>query len=122
MRCAILLLPLLTLLAACGGGGGGPQATPSPSPVVARPSPTPEATPAPTPEPGPRTLVILGGESGYIDAPAGVYIVEADGTNLRRIGDRLYNGRLELAPDAQGRNIIDGHPYSIGGLGWSPEV
>ncbi len=48
MRFAILLAPLLALLAACDGGEE-PQPTPRPSPSVSRPSPTPEDTATPTP-------------------------------------------------------------------------
>jgi hypothetical protein len=48
MRYAILLVPLLALLVACGEDEVEP--TPSPSPVVARSSPRPELTPTPTTE------------------------------------------------------------------------
>ncbi len=97
MRYAILLGPVLGLLAlaACGGGGEEVEPTPTPSPAVAQPSPTPTptTTPSPTPEPTatPAPLRILFTSDRE---PMGKYLMDADGSNVVRIGSML--GGLEV--------------------------
>jgi len=61
----------------------------------------------------------MGGDEGRVDAPPGVYLVESDGKNLRRIGDRRYDARMELGEDP-GKVMIDGVSYLTGVIGWAP--
>jgi hypothetical protein len=109
MRYAILLVPLLVLLAACDGGAEETQPTTTPSPAAARPSPTLEPTPSP-------------GRIAYRDGEGAIWLVDADGKNLRRIGDRLYEGDIGLERDAQGLTRIGEQLYLLlRPVWWSPD-
>jgi WD40-like Beta Propeller Repeat len=118
MRYPILLMPFL--VAACGDGGEEPAPTLSPSQTAASPTTSPIATSTETAETAPQTLVVLGGEKGHDDAAPGVYLVDSNGSNLRRIGDRLYDARLQLGEDPN-QVIIDGASYLTGVVGWAPD-
>jgi len=115
----VLLVPLLAVLAGCSDEDSE-EGTSAPSSPPTRSSRTAEPTQAPAPT-QPQTMVILGGETGHKDAPPGVYVVDSVGANLRRIGDRLYNGPLEPNNDGLGQIVIDGAEYLTGVLGWAPD-
>ncbi len=104
MRYAILLVPLLALLAACAGGGEEPQPTPTPSPAAARPSPTPEPTaeptPSPIPKPDPQTLL----QPGYVLDQA--LEVNLDGSETGQIVVISHTVR----EDAAGQPVVSAVP------------
>ncbi len=97
MRYAILLVPLLALLAllaACDGG----EPEPTPSPAVARPTPTPKPTAVPTPTPEPAVQRIA-----YIGTDGDIWIINADGSGHQKLFD------------------LDAAPPAAGGLQWAPD-
>ena len=116
IRYAILLMLLLSLVAACGDGGEDPATTLTPSQVAASPTTSPIPTSIET---IPQTLLVLGGQEGHPDAAPGVYLVDSDGRNLRRVGDRLYDARLQLGEDPT-KVTIDGASYITDVVGWAP--
>ncbi len=70
---------VLVSAAACGGGG---EAQPTPTPTAEVQAPTPEPTPTPeaaTPEPAVETLAFI--------RDGDIWLVNADGTERRRITD-----------------------------------
>jgi Tol biopolymer transport system component len=77
---AVGILFISLILVACGGGG--PTATPSPTPTA---TPTPTVTPAAT-----TAQIVFFSER----EPRGLYLVNADGTDLTRIGDQAYGSRI----------------------------
>ena len=102
MRYIVALFALVSLsLAACSGGGEGVQPSPTPSPAVSLLSPAPTTTPSPTPEPtatpAPLRIVFTSERE-----PGGTYVMDADGSNVVRIGSML---------GAQG----------VGVVSWSPD-
>jgi Tol biopolymer transport system component len=115
MRYPILLMPFL--VAACGDGGEEPAPTLSPSQTATSPITSPIVTDTETIA---KTLLVLGGEGGHADAAPGVYLVGSNGSNLRRVGDRLYDARLQLGEDPN-QVIIDGASYITGVVGWAPD-
>ncbi len=108
MRYAVILLvPLLALLAACGGGGEEAQPTPTPSPAVIRPSPTLEPTPEPTLAPTPTAIPEPAVQRiAYIGPPNGnLWIMSADGVDQTRLTDiPAGDGVRAWAPD--GTSIV----------------
>jgi len=90
MRYIVALFTLVSLsLAACGGGGESVQPSPTASPAVSLLSPTPTlTTPSPTPEPTPTPAplrIVFASERD----PRGTYLIDADGSNVVRIGSML---------------------------------
>src|SRR3972149_8849280 len=103
MRYVFVLIPLVALfLAACDASEEDAQATPTPSRVVSAPSPTPEPTPeptpavlpsptevpSPTPQPTatPKPLRVFFGSARE---SMGTYLMDADGSNVVRVGGML---------------------------------
>ena len=91
MRYIVGLFTLVSLsLAACSGEGEGVPPSPTASPAVSllSPTPTPTATSSPTPEPtatpAPLRIVFTSERE-----PRGTYLMDADGSNVVRIGNTL---------------------------------
>jgi len=114
MRYVFVLIPLVALfLAACDASEEDAQATPTPSRVVSAPSPTPEPTPEPTPAvlPSPTEVpsptpqptatpkplrVFFGSERESM----GTYLMDADGSNVVRVGGMLATQEVGVwSPD-----------------------
>ncbi len=111
----LLIVPAL-LAIACGGDGLPPASSPTPSPAVVPPSPTPIAPP--TPGLAANTIAFTSSR----ESP-GLYLVNAAGTDLRRIGDNLHRGRLDLKRDADGLTRIGDRLYSGPyHVAWSPDA
>ena len=113
MRYAILLGPVLGLLAlaACGGGAEEAQPTPTPSPAVARPSPTPELTPTTTPTPTPEPAVQ---RIAYRGADGSLWIMNADGSGHTRLADIPAIGEPRWSPDGTRIGFISGSTGDYG--------
>jgi Tol biopolymer transport system component len=95
MRFVVVLFPLVALsLAACNGAEEEVQPSPTASPAVVQPTPSPTATSSPTDAPSPASEPTATPAPLRIffksdREPMGTYLMDADGSNLVRIGSML---------------------------------
>jgi Tol biopolymer transport system component len=121
MRSAILVVPLLALLAACNGEGPEAQPTPTPSPAVARPSPTPEPTPTPTVRPESDFQGTIYFISFDVNAQEyALYSIKPDGTALTKLAildPEEFHGSVyhfSISPDGTSlafAHLTEGPPF-----------
>lgn len=111
MRAALALF-LILLAFACDGGleEENPSPTPTPSPAVSEPSPiaSPTSTPTPgdeptaTPTPLAQTIFFFSARD-----PSGAYLMDADGSNPRWIGDEEYERSFAVwSPDGSQAAVV----------------
>jgi len=109
VTCVLLLLGAGLALAACGGSGTSASTSPSaePSQAAASPSVAASATPLPTPTVA-GTIAFLKLQETADNANGDIYIVNTDGTGLRRLtNDPHLEDSPAWSPD--GRKIAYAH-------------